>query len=123
MSTEWRRFAAWKNISPQEFEDSGWQGGNAVVRIARLERAVEEFVSPGMLRDIEAGVARSGMSVRLNPCIISLVDRRKAEPDRIRRQFIPMASELEHDHPCFGTDSLQEPRHPHAPNLDEHRTE
>jgi hypothetical protein len=67
MLTEWRQFAAWKNISPQEFQDSGSQDRNAVVRPAQPERAVKEFVSPGMLRNIEAGVPRSGMSVRLSP--------------------------------------------------------
>jgi hypothetical protein len=68
--TEWQRFAARKNVSPQEFQVSGWQDRNAVVR--------------------EAGVLRSGMSVRLNPCIITLIDWQKAETDPTRRQFLPV---------------------------------
>ena len=111
MSGEWRRFKIWRNVSREEFEDSAWQDKNAITRIAQLGLVVKDFVTPGLLSDIEAGVMRSGMSVRINPYVICLINWQKAETDRIRRQFLPMASELEGDHPCLVVDSLEETSH------------
>ncbi len=111
MSGEWRRFKIWRNVSREEFEDSAWQDKNAITRIAQLGLVVKDFVTPGLLSDIEAGVMRSGMSVRINPYVICLINWQKAETDRIRRQFLPMASELEGDHPCLVVDSLEETGH------------
>jgi lysine 2,3-aminomutase len=51
------------------------------------------------------------MSIRLNPYVMSLIDWTQAETDPIRRQFLPMFSELEHDHPCLTVDSLEERDH------------
>jgi lysine 2,3-aminomutase len=57
------------------------------------------------------------MSIRLNPYILDLIDWRNAESDPIRRQFLPMLSELEEDHPCTSVDSLAERETSPAPNL------
>jgi lysine 2,3-aminomutase len=108
MSNEWRKYHIWRDISREQFEDSAWQDRNAVIRVAQLGSIIGDFVSPGLLSDIEAGVLNAGMSVRLNPYIICLIDWQSAEIDRIRRQFLPMQSELERDHPCLVIDSLQE---------------
>jgi lysine 2,3-aminomutase len=51
------------------------------------------------------------MSIRINPYIVGLIDWSKADYDPIRRQFLPMASELEDDHPCLVVDSLEEQDH------------
>ena len=51
------------------------------------------------------------MSIRVNPYIVSLIDWSRAELDPIRRQFFPMVSELENDHPCLVVDSLEEQDH------------
>jgi lysine 2,3-aminomutase len=117
MLSEWQRFKIWRDVSCEEFEDSAWQDKNAVIRIAQLEAVVKDFVSPGLLSDIEGGIRRSGMSVRLSPYIISLINWSNAEADRVRRQFIPMASELEDDHPCLVVDSLEETSHSPVPSL------
>src|SRR5690606_6843235 len=45
------------------------------------------------------------------------IDWRNAETDPIRRQFLPMISELEPDHPCMSVDSLEERNTSPAPNL------
>jgi lysine 2,3-aminomutase len=108
MSGEWRRFKIWNDVSEAEFEDSAWQDKHAVVRVAQLEAALGQLISAAALRDIEAGLVKAGMSIRLNPYIISLIDWPNVESDPIRRQFLPMASELEDDHPCLVVDSLAE---------------
>jgi len=111
MSGEWRRFQIWKDVSKEEFENSVWQDKNAVTRVEQLKPLVSDFVSPAFINDVSAGVSKSGMSIRLNPYMIELIDWREAEADRIRRQFLPMASELEEDHPCLALDSLEETSH------------
>jgi lysine 2,3-aminomutase len=108
MLSQWQRFGIWKDVSREEFEDSGWQDKHAVIRIAQLEAVLGQQVSPGSLHDIETGLLKVGMSIRLNPYIISLIDWSNVEADPIRRQFLPLASELEDDHPCLVTDSLEE---------------
>ena len=117
MSDEWRRFKIWNDVSRTEFEDSAWQDKHAIIRIAQLEAAVGSLISAGSLRDIEAGLLKVGMSIRLNPYIISLIDWSNVEADPIRRQFLPLASELEDDHPCLVVDSLEESSQSPVPGL------
>jgi lysine 2,3-aminomutase len=85
-----------------------WQDKNSVTRIEQLERLLDGEISKRDLEDIKAGLDKVGMSIRLNPYVISLIDWRNAETDPIRRQFLPMFSELEDDHPCMSVDSLDE---------------
>jgi lysine 2,3-aminomutase len=108
MSIEWQRFNVWKDVSRAEFEDSAWQDKHAVIRVAQLEAVLGQLISRNSLHDIETGLLKAGMSIRLNPYIISLIDWSSVEADPIRRQFLPMASELEDDHPCLVIDSLEE---------------
>jgi lysine 2,3-aminomutase len=63
------------------------------------------------MNEIEAGLSTAGMSIRLNPYLISLINWSDAEADPIRRQFLPMRCEQENDHPCLEVDSLAERRH------------
>ena len=104
MSIEWQRFNVWKDVSRAEFEDSAWQDKHAVIRVAQLEAVLGQLISRNSLHDIETGLLKAGMSIRLNPYIISLIDWSSVEADPIRRQFLPMASKLEDDHPCLVID-------------------
>lgn len=63
----------------------------------------EEFIA-----DVSAGMKRAPMAIRLTPHILSLVNWDKAYSDPIRRQFIPLASSLQPDHPRLQLDSLHE---------------
>lgn len=111
MSNDWQNFEPWKNVSRAEFENSAWQDKNAVIGVRQLEVVLDGVTPRDLFREIEAGLLKVGMSIRLNPYTICLVDWSKAETDPIRRQFLPMASELEDDHPCLVIDSLQEQNH------------
>jgi lysine 2,3-aminomutase len=57
------------------------------------------------------------MSVRVSPYLLSLVDWSAPESDPIRRQFIPLESELLPDHPKLGLDSLAEQADSPVPGL------
>jgi lysine 2,3-aminomutase len=98
---------AWK--APQrQFLDHIWQDKNAIISIEQLEAKLTGCVRPGVIRDIQEGLTKAGMSIRLTPYVMELIDWDNAETDPIRRQFIPMRSELEDDHPCLTVDSLEE---------------
>jgi lysine 2,3-aminomutase len=111
MYSEWAKFKLWKDISSGEFAENGWQDRNAITRPAQLKGALDGVVSPHILTEIEAGLSRSAMSIRLNPYMLSLIDWANAETDPIRRQFLPMRCEQEDDHPCLELDSLAERQH------------
>jgi lysine 2,3-aminomutase len=111
MDCEWTRFKLWENVSSSEFEDNVWQDRNAITRLPQLNAALDGVASPHVLGEIEAGLRRTTMSIRLNPYVISLIDWSNAEADPIRRQFLPMRCEQEDDHPCLEVDSLAERQH------------
>jgi lysine 2,3-aminomutase len=108
VSSAWQRFNVWREVPRAEFEDSSWQDKHAVIRAGQLAEVVGHLISEDSLRDIETGLLSAGMSIRLNPYIISLIDWSNVEADPIRRQFLPFASEIEDDHPCLVVDSLEE---------------
>jgi lysine 2,3-aminomutase len=111
MSLEWTRFKVWEGVSRGEFEDNAWQDRNAITRGPQLKAALDGMVSPQVMEELEAGLSKAGMSIRLNPYVMSLIDWSNAETDPIRRQFLPMRCEQEGDHPCLEVDSLAERQH------------
>lgn len=48
------------------------------------------------------------MSVRLTPHILSVIDWTNPMEDPVRRQFIPLGSTVQADHPKLRLDSLSE---------------
>jgi len=107
----------YSDISRESFLDHTWQDRNAVARIEQLETVLRGRVAESVMDEIRAGLRKVGMSIRLNPYMLDLIDWRSAENDPIRRQFLPMLSELEDDHPCMSVDSLEERNTSPAPNL------
>jgi lysine 2,3-aminomutase len=114
---DWTRFKPWAQTPRSMFEDNAWQDRNAVTRLPQLQAALEGVVSSDVIGDIEAGLAKAGMSIRLNPYMISLIDWSRADSDPIRRQFLPMYSEQEDDHPGLQIDSLEEQAHSPVPSI------
>jgi lysine 2,3-aminomutase len=103
----------WHKTDQEDFYSSLWQDKNAITRFSQVEAALQNIpsVSRAFLSEVEAGLSNVGMSIRLNPYLMSLIDWTQPEADPIRRQFLPMLSELEHDHPCLTVDSLEERDH------------
>lgn len=117
MNPDWTRFKPWADVPRSVFEDNAWQDRNAIARLPQLQAALEGVISPDALGDIEAGLAKAGMSIRLNPYIVTLIDWSRAWSDPIRRQFLPMYSEQEEDHPGLEIDSLEEQAHSPVPSI------
>jgi lysine 2,3-aminomutase len=105
------------NVSASDFQNHFWQDKNSVTRFQQLETLLQDAISPAQLNEIGAGLGKVGMSIRLNPYVMSLIDWANVETDPVRRQFLPMRSELEDDHPCLAIDSLEERETSPVPGL------
>ncbi|HVS03058.1 MAG TPA: KamA family radical SAM protein [Thermoanaerobaculia bacterium] len=113
----WQAIPAWREIDEATFLDHLWQERNAVTSPAKLMGVVRELVDERFLHDAEEGFRRAPMSVRVTPYVLSLIDWNDPYADPLRRQFIPVASQLEPDHPMLSLDSLHEQADAPVPGL------
>jgi len=60
------------------------------------------------IQDVMEGIDAAPMSIRLTPHILSCIDWQNPLNDPLRRQFIPLKSNLQADHPMLEMDSLHE---------------
>lgn len=104
----WRNIEAWRDVSAEQFLDHRWQERNAVTCAADLLALLGARLAPAFAADLELGMRQSPMSVRISPYILALVDWDDPVEDPLRRQFLPLASQLEEDHPLVGLDTLAE---------------
>jgi lysine 2,3-aminomutase len=109
--------AIFADVNDSDFGNHFWQDKNSVVRFQQLEALLKHLVSPPQLDEMRTGLGKVGMSIRLNPYVLSLIDWRNVESDPIRRQFLPMSFELEEDHPYLAVDSLEERETSPVPGL------
>lgn len=113
----WRKIPAWAEVDAAEFGDYNWQEKNAITSAKKLVQTVRELVSDAFVADIEAGFAMAPMAVRISPYLMSLIDWNDPFSDPIRRQFLPLGSEVEPDHPMLTLDSLHEQGDAPVPGL------
>src|SRR3984885_2180085 len=104
----WQQIPAYKSIDEPTFLDHAWQAKSSITRVAKLVEAIQELVPPGFVDDLENGMKRAPMSVRVSPYLVSLIDWEHPYEDPLRTQFFPLASRLLPDHPNLGLDSLAE---------------
>lgn len=117
MYPDYKRFKVWEEVSEDDFGNHLWQDRNSISRMRQLEETLDGIVPPDVLQDIADGLTHVGMSIRLTPYIMSLIDWSHAATDPIRSQFLPMRSEQEPDHPCLTVDSLEEQDRSPVPSL------
>lgn len=60
------------------------------------------------IRHVELGMQRAPMAVRLSPHVLSVIDWSDPLNDPVRRQFIPLLTSINVDHPAAKLDPLQE---------------
>ncbi len=113
----WQAIPAWKDVDYDTFIDHKWQERNAITTPQKLLSAVQELVSEEFLDDVRKGFGEAPMAVRISPYLLSLIDWEKPYADPIRRQFLPVASQLEPDHPMLTLDSLHEQDDSPTPGL------
>jgi lysine 2,3-aminomutase len=113
----WRSIPAYAHVSAEEFSSYQWQSIHCVRNLDELQATVGALVSPAFLADVHVGMALAPMAVRLTPYIVSLIDWANAEADPLRRQFVPLGSEVRPDHPALVDDPLAESRDSPVPGL------
>lgn len=125
----WTKIPAWREVSTDQFLSHKWQMGHTVqsekALVAFLNTALPDAILPQRdmaphlrITDIQTrdqfvsrvleGIRKAPMSVRLSPHILSSINWQDPLNDPIRRQFIPLSSPLNVDHPKLGLDPLQE---------------
>ncbi len=104
----WKSLAPYAKVSEDEFRDWKFQNKNTITRPEQLRRFLVETASEDFLLDVEAGLAKAPMNLRLSPYLLSLIDWDNPYEDPIRIQFLPTASTFEPDHPMLTLDSLHE---------------
>ncbi len=118
-SGEWwqARLPQWADVNEATFLDAHWQLRNTISKPEQLIALVNYLVNEKFAQDVRAGFSHAPMSVRITPYLLSLIDWSNAVDDPIRRQFIPLGSERERDHPMCTLDSLHEQKDSVVPGL------
>jgi lysine 2,3-aminomutase len=113
----WEKIPAYANVRENTFLDHAWQAKSSITRVAKLVETIQDMVPTGFIEDLESGMKRAPMSVRVSPYIVSLIDWEHPYDDPLRIQFFPVASRLLPDHPKLGLDSLAEQADAPLPGL------
>jgi lysine 2,3-aminomutase len=103
--------APWKDVPQDTFDNHAWQDKHSIFRIPQLEEALQGTVPTELIGEITSDVRMVNMAIRLTPYVMELIDWNNLETDPIRRQFLPILSELEPDHSRLVVDSLREQKH------------
>jgi lysine 2,3-aminomutase len=97
--------------------DFRWQENNAVTKLSQLASLVGDLVPGEFLADVELGLRGVPMALRISPYLLALIDWTDPYPDPIRRQFLPVGTQYEPDHPMALLDSLHEREDSPVPGL------
>lgn len=113
----WRVIPAYAGVGADEFNTHGFQVRETVTNVRQLRETLRGLVPEAFYADIELGVRRAPMALRISPYLLSLVDWRHPHEDPIRTQFLPAASRQTPDHPELRLDSLHEQKDSPVPGL------
>jgi lysine 2,3-aminomutase len=115
--TWWQGIPAYRTVDEPTFLDHAWQSKSSITKVAKLVEVIQGLAPAGFVEDLESGMKRAPMSVRVSPYIVSLIDWEHPYEDPLRIQFFPLASRLLPDHPKLGLDSLAEQADAAVPGL------
>lgn len=105
---EWWRDIPAFDVDYETFIDYKWQMKNSLYKEDKLIAVLDGVAPEAFIDDARQGFRLAPMAVRVTPYLISLIDWEDPWNDPIRRQFIPLAGQLEEDHPMLTLDSLHE---------------
>lgn len=110
-SDYWRIIPKWKEIRPETFGCYKWQQRNSITTIRKLEEITEGLLSKKVIEDIDNGLLKTRMNMRITPYIFSRINWENYRDDPLRRQFIPLGTEFLPEHPQNTEDSLAEDKY------------
>lgn len=115
--TWWQALPGFADIDEETFLDHKWQAKHSATNLKRLRAVVGDAAPDSFYEDVEEGLKIAPMSVRVSPYMLSLIDWANPYDDPLRRQFIPVASAIQPEHPLLGLDSLKEQEDAPTPGL------
>jgi lysine 2,3-aminomutase len=104
----WREVPGWRDVSEAEFTSHLWQSKHSIRKLEQLRQVLEDRISTELISDIAAGLKIAPMNIRITPYVFSLIDWDHPLGDPLRKQFLPVASQMLPDHPYYLADSLYE---------------
>ncbi len=104
----WKMIPAWKDILRDEFANHLWQAKNSVKKLSEVKDVLKTRISDDLMTDIDAGLKIAPMNIRITPYVFALIDWDNPIEDPLRKQFLPIASQMLPDHPYYLADSLYE---------------
>ena len=104
----WRQIPGWKAVTKEDFGNHLWQSKNSVKKLSEVKEVLQSRISDEFLEDIEAGLKLAPMNIRITPYVFALIDWDNPTDDPLRKQFLPIASQMLPDHPYYLADSLYE---------------
>ena len=104
----WKDVPGWKDISRDDFANHLWQAKNSVKKLKEVKEVLGSRISDEFISDIEAALQIAPMNIRITPYVFALIDWDNPFDDPLRKQFLPVASQMLPDHPYYLADSLYE---------------
>lgn len=104
----WREIPEWRDVSQQDFASHLWQSKNSIRKLDQVQKVLGDRVSQSFMDDIAAGLRIAPMNIRITPYVFALIDWNNPTDDPLRKQFLPLASQMLPDHPYYMADSLYE---------------
>jgi lysine 2,3-aminomutase len=110
----WTNTSLYKQINESDFLNHNWQSRNTLNTntIFNLGNDPSQFWS-----DVHQARSSSTMSIKLTPYLASLINWNDPYNCPIRKQFIPVQSTIEANHPMLKLDSLNEQNDSPVPGL------
>lgn len=113
----WREIPAWRDVTREQFGDHLWQARTSIHSLKQVKATLGDRIEDALLQDIEAGLKIAPMNIRITPYVFALIDWRNPVQDPLRKQFLPLASQMLPDHPFYLEDSLSEDEDAPVPML------
>ncbi len=104
----WKQIPAWESVTREQFADHHWQSKHAIKRIEDVSEVLGSRVERTLIDDIIEALKIAPMNIRITPYVFSLIDWEHPIEDPLRKQFLPIASQMLPDHPYCLADSLYE---------------
>ncbi len=113
----WREIPAWRDVTREQFGDHLWQARTSIHSLKQVQATLGERIDETLIQDIAAGLKIAPMNIRITPYVFALIDWDHPVDDPLRKQFLPLASQMLPDHPFYLEDSLSEDEDAPVPML------
>lgn len=112
----WRALPGFQSVSAEDFHTHQFQQRATVTSVAQLREVLGNRQPEAFYDDLAAGLRNAPMALRISPHLLSLINWE--DPwDAVRRQFLPLRSHQQPDHPMVRLDSLGERKDSPVPGL------